>query len=406
MTLQALHSMEQAQRERAGICARLRANPNCSGAQNLLKQATGLTTASCETNLRAQKCAPFMARFPQYQSHAMSCEPQEVCKLGLEATMAEGCRRYGIEVKDGFLSMISAGAECLTQWQCLARTSFSKAMAVLMPAQFAARKGQEMGAAAVQSFRDDRAKLEKATCLDPETQAQLYCYLGVKYGGMALGVSGAARAAGAGLMARMASLEKDLVVSEVRGAAQVSVPIVRAATSETKALQNYIQSHAQHDLDFDLEIVDGKGVFSINHLGLDDRRLLALLDRAVRSGGISKINAGRIDGPKVLNLLTRLEDVVPKNAAMRVEGVMAPAALDKEALGQIARSRAGRIPADAPAYRWSDADVSNYQQARRTLRIDEACDRLFAGDCGRMRFSMDARNPTGITWTRAQPPGR
>jgi hypothetical protein len=225
MTLQALHSMEQASQERAGICSRLRANPNCSNAQNLLKQATGLTTSSCEANLRSQRCEPFFSRFPQYRDHAMSCVPGEVCKLGLEATMAEGCKRYGIEVKDGFLSMISAGAECLTQWQCLARTSFSTVMAGLLPGQFLARKGQEMATSTIQSFKDDRAKLERATCLDPETQAQLYCYLGVKYGGMALGVGGAARAAGAGLLARMATLEKDLVVSEVRGAAQASVPI-------------------------------------------------------------------------------------------------------------------------------------------------------------------------------------
>ena len=398
MTLKALHSMEQAQSERAGLCARLSANPNCRGAQALLKQTTGLTTSTCEVGFRTQKCAAFLERFPQYKPHAMSCEPQTICKLGLEATMAEGCHRFGIEVKDSFLNLISAGAECATQWQCLARTSFSGAMAVLMPGPFAARKAQEIASSTLQSFRDDRAKLEKAACLDPETQAQLYCYLGVNYGSMVLGAGGAARAAGAGLMARMATLEKDLIAADVSSTVRAAAaPTVRVMNAETQALRDYIRMSD----DVYLEFENGQTVLTLNYFHFEDARLLALMNRAVRSGGISKIDAGGVVGPKVLNVLTRMRDLVPPGTSMRIEGTLTPKTVDKEAFRQIASSRAGQAR-DLPGFRWSDQDVANYQQARRILGIDEACDRLFVGACGSMRFSLDARHPEATAWTRAR----
>jgi|GEM_PF-4856509 len=401
MTLQSLHSMEQAQRERANLCSKLQANPRCSGFENLLRSATGMTTATCQAQLRSNKCDRLFSQFPKYRDHAMKCEPAEICRLSLEATMAEGCKRYGIEVKDDFMSFLSSEASCLTQWQCLARSSFSNFMAVLNPGQFFASKGQQMAAATIQSFHDDRAKLERASCLDPETQAQLYCYLGVKYGGMVLGGAGAVRAAGAGLMARMGALEADLtadaaVVAETSRAPKIA-PSAPAFNAETRELAEYIRTKGHLADDFHLANVNGKGVLTINYLSIDDTRLLALMTKAVRSGGIAEIDAGTIAGPKVLHVLTRLKTVANANSELRIEGTLNPLTLDERAMSQIRGEESRYV-----GHRWSAQDIANYDQAYQTLRIADACKRLFGSrPCGKMRFSLDARRPESATWTKA-----
>ncbi len=371
------------------------------------------------------KCDQFIQQFPQYANHRMRCEPYEICKLALESTLAEGCKRYGIEVKDGFLAFLNSEAECASQWRCLLGRSLTMAYAVAMPSRYMASKSEQIAKATIQSFKDDRDRFQKMSCLDPETQAQFQCYLGVKYGGMVLGAAGAARAAGSQLVARMASLEKNMIAAETRA----SLPSVKRATAnaeqagvrpnapramgalpkptpEVLELEAYLKKQKANQKfisDDRFEIVNGKGVLTIDFLNLEDARLLSLMSKAVKSGGIGRIDAGAVAGPKVLHLLTRLKTVAPANSPLTIVGKMNPSAISKTQFRELVETRAGKNNSNMIGDRWSDQDVVNYENAVRDLHIQDACFGLYGKpmhQCGSLNFSFDARNPGGIRWSK------
>jgi hypothetical protein len=413
MALESSRMLTQAAQQRANICAKIKADPNCVGREGLLRAATGMNVTTCRAEVQRLRCADFFQKFPNYKNNAMSCAPTEICKLGLDATLFQGCKRYGIEVKDGFLAFLNSEAECSTQWKCLLGRSLTMAYAAVLPGQFIASRSGEMSKAMIDGFKSDRDRLEKMACLDAETQAQFQCYLGVKYGGMILGTAGAARAAGAGLMARMAAVERNLVAAETRVAAQASrtaasdaarsaetkaprAPVVAAVPAEVKELQTYIRDLYPKELS--LDIVNGKGVLRIGYLSSDDPRLAALMTRAVRSGGINKIEAGKITGPKVLTILTRLRGLQPADAPLRITGSINMADVQAMKVSETTRAQKSHVR----GFNWSEREITNYDNAVRDLRLAEACRRVYSTSierCGNMRFSMDARNPQSAQWT-------
>lgn len=165
-----------------------------------MRQTIGLNVATCHAQLDGLNCSSFFKNFPEYSQNAMRCEPYEVCKLALESTTTEGCRRFGIEIKQSVLSALQTASKCTTNLSCMTSTALSGLRNVIFPAAAAGR----IATAAVQTLRDDASKFKQMGCLDPETQAQFQCYLLASYGGAVSGAGGIIRAGTA--MARMASL--------------------------------------------------------------------------------------------------------------------------------------------------------------------------------------------------------
>ena len=203
MTLQAMESMRLASQERSELCQRIRQNPNCANRESLLRNSIGINVAMCTSRTQSLGCAQFFSEFPEYAANRMQCEPYEVCKLGNDATTAEGCRRFGVQLKDGFIDALSPSPSTLA-WS---------ALFFLSPSTYFATRGNTVAKEAVESFKNDTKQIENMACLDPETQAQLQCYLLAKYGSVVTGAAGAARFAAGSFMARMATLERSLLTS-------------------------------------------------------------------------------------------------------------------------------------------------------------------------------------------------
>jgi hypothetical protein len=213
-------SLQQADADAHLLCARLKANPTCKENLGLMRNTLGLTVASCLAERQAAKCDAFVAKFPEYKSKQMSCEPYEVCKLALNSTLGEGCARYGVEVTTSFLQLLQSTGACFSSVSCSGEHFISALLTLVNPGQAALKFGMNVAAQTVSGLANDRDKYRSVACLDPETQMQFGCYLAFKYGSAAFGVAGATRAGASAMIARMARVEVDLASAELRAASK------------------------------------------------------------------------------------------------------------------------------------------------------------------------------------------
>jgi hypothetical protein len=230
--LDALKAKQTFDRQAAEICSSLKTNPNCRKSLGQMQSLTGLTVGGCQAQKNAAGCKKFIEKFPEYKSKQMNCEPYEVCKQAMASTHAEGCKRYGIEMKDSFLGAIHKEDVCLGNPQCGFHQFISALKVLANPSQALLQYEIKTSSQIVRSFIADKKKLENMACLDAETQAQFECYLEVQYEGgfimNALGAEGAAQ-----MMLRMAALDKALL--QVEAAAPRAVAASADSTTALRA---------------------------------------------------------------------------------------------------------------------------------------------------------------------------
>jgi hypothetical protein len=210
MTLRATKSLVAADRAAETNCEAVKSQVNCSIADDLLKQNFNLSVAACQAQKKSADCGSFFTKFPQYKDHEMSCSPYDICRTALNRTMAQGCLRYGVKMKDGFLAALGNAGACIKSAKCLEGEVSQTFEYLSNPLPPTANWGANMYHGVIRQIHDDGHKLDKIACLDPDTQAEFSCYLVVQYGGAVMAAAGLAEAGTSVYLARMARLNADL----------------------------------------------------------------------------------------------------------------------------------------------------------------------------------------------------
>ncbi len=218
MSLRATQSLVNADTAAEKTCQAVQSQTDCRIANNLLQQQLGLSSQVCLAQKQAANCAEFFNQHPNYKKQEMNCSPSDVCRMALRRTMAEGCERYGVQVKQEFLAAVSAAGTCAVTASCLEGGLGSILRFIADPVGKSLDAGAKLGKGVVSQIQADREKLNRLACLDPETQAQFSCYLVVHYGGAIMGLKAAGEAGVTAFVSRMNALDADLAGAKAASA--------------------------------------------------------------------------------------------------------------------------------------------------------------------------------------------
>jgi hypothetical protein len=217
MELEAMEQTTASLRQTEALCQRLKTNPNCPQDLSLMQASLGLSVTSCQARIQSPTCQEFVKKYPdKYGGHLLSCEPADICKTALTSQLATGCKRFGFEAKNDFLAQMHSLSQCSQNLLCLTKIEFQSLLLVFAPQI----KAQELTESILGDFQKDYEKAERISCLDAEIQAQFMCYLGFKYGSMALSPEvGGEQALGKALLSQMGKLDALLAEDASRVAA-------------------------------------------------------------------------------------------------------------------------------------------------------------------------------------------
>jgi hypothetical protein len=177
--------------------------------------------------------------------------------------------------------------------------------------------------------------------------------------------------------------------------------VFSGATTTLSELQDHLQKPANRFFDHQIRIFDDTVVLKIGYLVRDgDRSFSRLTLKAVESGAIDEINAGMVHGPKVLPLLLSLKRIAPTDKPLVVRGVLWVRKLKKDLKLQLEgtpRNGTDLNQINQNAIRWSAKELENYENALRTLHLDEVMEAI--GDRDKyIEFKFDARTPEQATY--------
>lgn len=199
VTLQSLDSMRRADENAQRICRNIDRDPGCVTYVREMESVLGLSVVACRASFNSLNCAQVVRdRYPEFLDEVATCSTRDVCQQALVSNFGRGCGRFGIQVRDQFVSAIQSMNACVQDWSCIGRSMLSGIADVLMPGRAVARAVTST----IQSVRDDINRAQVMSCFNSVTQAQFACHLLVKYG-MAVATAGR----GAAMLGRMGSLE-------------------------------------------------------------------------------------------------------------------------------------------------------------------------------------------------------
>ena len=242
VALQSAKSLVQYDHEANQICQRIKVNPYCAQTLDLMQKTLGLSVAACQARKSAAHCDRFFAKFPEFRSHEMSCEPYNVCEEAMGSTGAGGCISYGIKMKDSVVDMLQKEGTCVSQISCAGRQLFLALIAITNPLE-PEIVASKMAKQTLDQINADQKKFESTACLDAETQMEFGCYLMVNYGGAVLGSEGAA-VRGASLMMRMEKLATAVAKAQFKEAVPEGARVITRAL-ESSSLPEVTTEHVR-----------------------------------------------------------------------------------------------------------------------------------------------------------------
>ncbi|MGZ3773645.1 MAG: hypothetical protein ACXVCY_15065 [Pseudobdellovibrionaceae bacterium] len=202
-------SLQEKQSLQEKNCEALKSNGSCSESdlKSLQQETLKLKKISCESQIKELNCDSFFEKHPQYLSEKLKCDSYQVCKMSLESSFLNGCERYGVHVKDDFMAGLNSEIQCLKDSNCMKKKAVHD---LLYP--FWLLLGEDLQTPllkqGIASVHRDLQNIKYVGCLSPEAQAEMQCYLMVKYGGaLVLGSTVVGRAS----ILRMKMLEKQMI---------------------------------------------------------------------------------------------------------------------------------------------------------------------------------------------------
>jgi hypothetical protein len=175
------------------------------------------------------------------------------------------------------------------------------------------------------------------------------------------------------------------------------------------ALLKHVAEQDPAALQHKVAVINGRAFVKIGQINRDEQRFMKLLLAAIKRGDVAEIDAGSIDGPKVLNVLAGISSRARKDKPVTITGRLEMADLIDTMKSERIMAENPETFGDAsknPAFQWSLADTSDFFTAAHKLKIPEACRKLFRqtnlSACGRMEFQFSTDHPERIEWRIAR----
>lgn len=157
--------------------------------RSLSEASLAIKTNACQEQLTNLDCDGFFKEYPEFAQDRMQCSVGEVCEQGKVTAFFEGCRDYGIEIKDSFLAELKENLRCLRDQTCFANKQRQQ---ILVPTflffhSLVNWKGQL--SQTKKAILKDYENYRHLNCLNKKFRNQFLCHLQVKYGAAVLSTS-------------------------------------------------------------------------------------------------------------------------------------------------------------------------------------------------------------------------
>lgn len=208
---------------------------------------------------------------------------------------------------------------------------------------------------------------------------------------------------GGGAGGTIAAASKKLIKASISKRGFGKMPSV-AAQNALRDLKTYLAS-PQNISYHHLSTISGKTTLHIGSLQKSQSTFMRLTMRALKTGAIKEIDAGSVEGPKVLNALNRLKEIKPDNGEPVIfRGNLNPRVLEVVKKNQLKMTQ-DQVSKPGDATHWSPEDVKDYERAIGELKIREACKSVWKsyslGKCLDMSFQFQSDRPQNIRWFQA-----